>query len=108
MSLAMPARYALEREDWKAAAALPVPSAPAFGEAVVVFARALGAARSGDAAAADLIRKGFRAYVLAGVESDAPMDQTMWQVAEYRHGKTIGWRFFTSEAEALEVAGLRE
>jgi ketosteroid isomerase-like protein len=43
-----------------------------------------------------------------GVESDAPMDQTMWQVAEYRHGKTIGWRFFTSEADALEAAGLSE
>ena len=43
-----------------------------------------------------------------GVESDAPMDQTMWQVAEYRHGKTIGWRFFTNEADALEAAGLSE
>jgi ketosteroid isomerase-like protein len=43
-----------------------------------------------------------------GVESDAPMAQTMWQVAEYRHGKTIGWRFFTSEAEALEAAELSE
>jgi ketosteroid isomerase-like protein len=43
-----------------------------------------------------------------GVESDAPMDQTMWQLAEYCHGKTIGWRFFTGEADALEAAGLRE
>jgi ketosteroid isomerase-like protein len=43
-----------------------------------------------------------------GVESDAPMTQTMWQVAEYRHGKTLGWRFFTSEAEAVEAAGLPE
>ena len=41
-------------------------------------------------------------------QSDAPMTQTMWQVAEYRHGKTIGWRFFTSEAEVLEAAGLSE
>jgi hypothetical protein len=36
------------------------------------------------------------------------MDQTMWHFAEYRHGKTIGWRFVNSEAEALEAAGLRE
>jgi ketosteroid isomerase-like protein len=43
-----------------------------------------------------------------GVESDAPMDQTMWQVAEYHRGKTIGWRFFTTEADALEAAGLAE
>jgi|SRR5829696_359761 len=62
----------------------------------------------------DLVRDlGDRTIVRArahghGVESDAPMDQAMWQVAEYRHGKTIGWRFFTSEAEALEAAGLSE
>jgi ketosteroid isomerase-like protein len=43
-----------------------------------------------------------------GVESDAPMDQTVWQVGEYRHGKAIGWRFFGSEEEALEAVGLRE
>ena len=46
--LAMPARYALEREDWKAAAALPVASAPPSSEAVTHFARGLGAARSGN------------------------------------------------------------
>jgi hypothetical protein len=36
------------------------------------------------------------------------MEQTMWQVAEYRHGKPIGWRFFTNEVGALEAAGLSE
>jgi ketosteroid isomerase-like protein len=51
----------------------------------------------------------LRARVHAhGVESDAPMDQTMWQVAEYHHGRTIGWCYFSSEAEALEAAGLSE
>ena len=50
---AMPARYALEREDWAAAAALPVaPDAPPFALAVTRFARAIGAARSGAGAAA--------------------------------------------------------
>jgi hypothetical protein len=49
----MQARYALERDDWKAAAALPMPQdQPAFVQAVTRFARALGAARSGDAVAA--------------------------------------------------------
>ena len=43
-----------------------------------------------------------------GVESDAPMDQTVWQVARPRDGKVSEWRFFSSEAEALEAAGLRE
>ena len=49
-ALAMPARLALERDDWTGAAALRVaPGAPAL-EAVAVthFARGLGAARAGD------------------------------------------------------------
>jgi hypothetical protein len=32
----------------------------------------------------------------------------MWHVAEYHHGKTAGWRFVNSEAEALEAVGLSE
>jgi tetratricopeptide (TPR) repeat protein len=50
---AMPARYALERDDWKSAAALVVVASPA-PEAVAVthFAKGLGAARSGDVALA--------------------------------------------------------
>jgi tetratricopeptide (TPR) repeat protein len=46
---AMPARYALERGDWAAAAMLPVPEgdALAYVEAIPRFARAVGAARSG-------------------------------------------------------------
>jgi hypothetical protein len=51
-ALAMPARYALEREDWKTAAALKVTTAPPSAEAVTHFAKGLGAARAGDAAAA--------------------------------------------------------
>jgi len=50
---AMPARYAVERGDWKDAAALtPVPSHWAFTVAQTHFARALGAARSGNPTAA--------------------------------------------------------
>ncbi|HYO47847.1 MAG TPA: hypothetical protein VEY33_14285 [Gemmatimonadota bacterium] len=45
---AMPARLALERGDWAAAAMLPVPEdALAYVEAVPRFARAVGAARDG-------------------------------------------------------------
>jgi len=54
-----PARYAVERGDWKAAAALEVrPSPLAQVQAVTYFARALGAARSGnpDAAKADIAK----------------------------------------------------
>jgi hypothetical protein len=54
-----PARYAIERGDWQAAAALPVrPSPLPQVQAVTYFARALGAARSGnpDAAKAEIAK----------------------------------------------------
>jgi tetratricopeptide (TPR) repeat protein len=57
---AVPARYMLERQDWRGAAGLVVPAtvtaAPA--KAITHFARALGAARAGDfvAAQADLAK----------------------------------------------------
>ncbi len=50
---AIPARYAIERGDWKQAMALvPQPNQFPFTVALTHFARALGAARSGDAAKA--------------------------------------------------------
>jgi tetratricopeptide (TPR) repeat protein len=54
---AMPARYALERRQWKEAATLEPPLARLvkkfpFAQAHVAYARALGAARTGDLAAA--------------------------------------------------------
>ena len=50
----MPARIAIERGLWKEAAQLePRPSKLPFTEAITYFARALGAARGGDPAAAD-------------------------------------------------------
>jgi tetratricopeptide (TPR) repeat protein len=50
---AIPARFATERHDWKAAAALEVPDRPywakfPFTEAHIEYARGLGRARSGD------------------------------------------------------------
>jgi tetratricopeptide (TPR) repeat protein len=52
-ALAMPARLALERDDWKGAAALKVTSAALSAEAAVThFAKGLGAARTGDVALA--------------------------------------------------------
>jgi hypothetical protein len=50
---ASPARYAVERGDWKAAASLEVrPSPLSQVQAITYFARALGAARSGNPEAA--------------------------------------------------------
>jgi hypothetical protein len=51
---AMPARYAMERGAWKEAMQLnPQPSKLPFADALTYYARALGAARSGDVAAAE-------------------------------------------------------
>jgi tetratricopeptide (TPR) repeat protein len=50
---AIPARYALERRAWQEAASLPVePSRFAHADAMLWFAKALGAARTGDLPAA--------------------------------------------------------
>ncbi len=50
---AMPARYALERGDWKSAAALPVtPTQFPHADSLTRFARGIGMARGGDAAGA--------------------------------------------------------
>ncbi len=51
---AMPARYAIERGEWRQATKLePVPSSYPFTTALTHFARGLGAAHSGDPAAAE-------------------------------------------------------
>jgi len=51
---AMPARYAMERGAWREAMQLqPQPNKFLFTDAITYFARALGAARSDDAAAAE-------------------------------------------------------
>ena len=53
-SAAMPARYAAERGDWTAAARLVPPAeGPAFTQALSWYAKALGAARSGQPALAE-------------------------------------------------------
>ena len=51
---AIPARIALERGDWRAAAQLPQQNTQfAFCDAITTFSRALGAARMGDTAGAE-------------------------------------------------------
>jgi ketosteroid isomerase-like protein len=47
----------------------------------------------------------FRAQ---GAVSHAPVEQRLWQVAEWRDRKVIWWQTFRTEAEALEAAALRE
>ena len=72
---AMPARYALERDDWATAAQLRVPvGALPYVEAVTRFARSIGAARSGDPDAAQA-----EAEALAGLQAKLAADgDTYW------------------------------
>jgi tetratricopeptide (TPR) repeat protein len=73
---AIPARYAVEREQWREAAALPDVAAAKFPyvEAMTSFARAVGAARSGDPAAAE--KDGAR--LAAAVEALKAANNEYW------------------------------
>ncbi len=58
---AIPARFALEHNDWQAAAQLPLRDTPvAFADAVTHFARGLGLAHLGDAAGAQAAAEALR------------------------------------------------
>jgi hypothetical protein len=103
---AIPARYALERGAWSEAAKLtPRPSPFAFADAVTHFARALGAARSGDPAAArqDIDRLTALHEVLAKAKD------TYWaeQVEIQRRGATA-WVTLAEGREAEAVALMRQ
>ncbi len=98
-ALAMPARYALERSDWEAAARLAAPEdgGPAFVRAVPRFARAVGAARSGrpEMAQSDL-------DALEVLESDlAESGEADWAVR-------VGAQRLAAEAWVLWAEGDRE
>ena len=43
-----------------------------------------------------------------GAVSNAPVEERLWFVGEWREGKATWWQSFRTEAEALEAAGLRE
>ena len=43
-----------------------------------------------------------------GGESGVPVDQVIWQVAEWRNGKLVGLSSHDSEAEALQAVGPSE
>jgi tetratricopeptide (TPR) repeat protein len=71
---AIPARFAVERSQWQEAAQLPDPDQSEFPytSAIRFFARALGAARSGDVRAAerDLVRLKEAETAMASVRDD--------------------------------------
>jgi hypothetical protein len=115
---AMPARLALEVGDWKTAAGLAL--APATGaytwgkypqaEAINAFARGLGAARSGDGAAArteherllalrDVTRERKLGYWVEQIEIQAQLVQGLSRLADGKTGEAI---------EVVKAAAKRE
>jgi tetratricopeptide (TPR) repeat protein len=90
----IPARYALERGEWAKAAQLTLhPASPTFdwapfpeGEAVNAYARGLGAARSGNAAAAkaELVRLGKLRETMVTQRKDYWIEQADIQVDTIR------------------------
>jgi plasmid stabilization system protein ParE len=102
---AMPARHVIERGDWKQAMTLePRPSQFPFTVALTHFARALGAARSGDAAAAEKdvqelarLRNALRAakneYWATEVEVSL-LGAAAWTALPYREVIVRPYRFF--------------
>ena len=80
---AMPARFALERADWKAAAALPVtPTAYPQADSLSRFTRGLGLARSGDTSGARREIEAMEALrdALKGPDSTYWADRTTEQI----------------------------
>ena len=105
------ARYMIERNDWKGAAALQVqPSRFAYVDAITHFARALGAARSGDleSARADIaqlaelrenLRQASDAYWSEQVDIQWQV-ATAWLLAgENKHDEALATMKAAAEAE---------
>jgi hypothetical protein len=108
---ASPARYAIERGDWKAAAVLEVrPSKFSATMAITHFARALGAARSGNAEAAkadlaklvelrDKLREAKDAYWSDQVEIQRQIAAAWVLNAEGKHDEALAAMKAAAEAE---------
>ncbi len=108
---AIPARYALERGDWAAAAALETHDSPVpFADAISDFARGLGAARSGKPAVA----AAAAAHLQTLRETLAAAHEAYWteQLAIQRQ-ELLAWIAFAEgrrdeAVETLRAAAVRE
>lgn len=108
---AVPARLALEREAWPTAAALPARTPAAFPwddfpaiEAITHFARGIGAARSGDPAAA---RNSVRR--LATLRDAAARTSAYWaDQVEIQRLAVEGWAAHAAGDDAAGLTAMRE
>lgn len=105
-AMALPARYALERQQWSEAAELPAPTGgvPANAEAMRRFARAIGAARSGKLAAvpAELDRLAALRDQLAAAKD------TYWaEIVDIQRRGAAAWLAFGEGKRQDAIAMLR-
>ncbi|HVF17322.1 MAG TPA: hypothetical protein VNA21_10430 [Steroidobacteraceae bacterium] len=106
-AVAMPARYAMERQHWVDAAQLSVPTAPGgpYVEAMIRFARAVGAARSGkpNSVGPELER-------LAVLREHAiNMKDAYWaEIIDIQRRGATAWHLFAQGKRSEGIAMLRE
>jgi tetratricopeptide (TPR) repeat protein len=110
---AMPARYAIERRRWREAASLTLPQSGfawsrfPHAEATLVFARALGAARSGsiDAARKDLDRLQELRANLIKADSEGTWQEYWVSQIQIHHQMVTAWIAYTQGGrdEALQM-----
>jgi tetratricopeptide (TPR) repeat protein len=102
---AIPARYALERGAWAEAAMLvPHPSRFLYADALTYFAKALGAARTGDASAA---RSAIEALSTIKVRL-TEQKETYWvEQTEIQQRSASAWLAFVEGRKAEALAEMR-
>jgi tetratricopeptide (TPR) repeat protein len=112
---AMPARYAIERRRWSEAASLALPHSEfawnlfPHAEATLVFARALGAARSGriDAARKDLDRLRELRANLINADSEGSWQEYWVSQIQIHHQMVAAWIAYTQGRRDEAVQMLR-
>jgi tetratricopeptide (TPR) repeat protein len=103
---AMPARYAVERGDWRGAMQLaPASGGVPYAEAITWFARALGAARTGDTASAEQDAAELALKHKALVESG----NAYWaKEVEVQQRAAAGWIAFARKDSEAALTLMRE
>ena len=102
---AIPARYALERGAWAEAATLvPEPSRYLYADALTYFAKALGAARTGDAATVRAATEALRSIKDRLTEQREPY----WAgQADIQHRSASAWLAFIEGRKTEALADMR-
>jgi hypothetical protein len=103
---AIPARYALERGAWADAAKLEAhPGKYPYTEALTQFARALGAARTGDP---ETVRSSIEALQRIQQQLTAAKELYWAEQADIQRRVATAWLAFAEHREADALTGMRE